>query len=100
MKINPIYSYGKYKTSLVSRPKEMASLAGSSVTGGKTDTVLFSAEWKHQQGIGQIADSIVRQMNEPEQPERLEALKASIADRSYFVSAEELAEAIMSRAHL
>jgi flagellar biosynthesis anti-sigma factor FlgM len=98
MKINPASVYGVYKPTETpdggARVKNGTSASVPAVE--KQDTIQISSQGKAQQEIGRIVSEIMDEVSQNAGAERLESLKAAIADGSYHVSSDDLADAILN----
>ncbi len=98
MKINPLSTYGVYPSVHVNGAgKARRVVIPTPENTLKTDTISFSAGAREQQEVSQISSRILTDLKQPESSARLTALQNQIAAGSYYVSAGELADAILSR---
>lgn len=101
MKINPLSSYGIYRSAYAKEAgKVRHTAAPAAEIAGKTDTISFSPEAREQQELGQVAGAILNELNAPESPSRLQAIQKAIEDNTYHVSTDELADAILKRSSI
>lgn len=71
--------------------------AGAASSQGKSDKVVISQEAAARAEASRLASAMGAEVDGAVSPERLEALRASVADGSYHVDAESLADAILAR---
>ena len=105
MKINPAAAFNAYNKTVEKISSSQSSTAAHSADSAPTraaaaehtDQVQISAEGARKAGIQQITDTIVSEIHEPASPEKLEALRDEVQNKTYHVSTQDLVDAIMKR---
>ena len=91
MKINPAASFGVYKTNLTRAP-EAHGMQG--VRSENTDQLSISTQGARQAEIDRITKTVVSEIK-PASPQRIEALRNEVQQKTYHVSTSDLVDAVI-----
>lgn len=97
MNVNPLSSYNAYAAS-VRKTGRSAMPAKGPAAESKGDTIAIDVEAVSQKEISRISKGVAQEVRRPTDPARLESIRQAVADNSYYVESDKLAEAILSRA--
>lgn len=67
------------------------------VTANNTDKITISGEAAAKAELGRLASTVAAEVEGAVSAERLGELRAAVQDGSYYVSSEDLADAMLSR---
>lgn len=95
MKVSPAAAYQYYKSYKTANGAETAS---PKPAGGKTDTISISGKAAQSGSVARLAQDITAQLETPAPRTRIDALKAAVGKNEYNVTAEAIADSILSAA--
>ena len=100
MQVNAAKAYGLYKANMRKQAETDAAVparADLAAKPGNTDQVSISFEGVRQREIEKVSSSILSEIEQPSDPEKLRSVQAAVQNNTYHVSTGDLVDAVMNR---
>lgn len=98
MKINPYVLGNLYRAGQVGGTSRAASAQKQQGQATpKMDTITISRQASDSRFVQELSARLAKQITQPEDQEQIASLRQAVSEGSYRVSAEETADAILSR---
>lgn len=103
MNINPATMRNVYQANMVQngrqgggKEQELMKYA-SAASPENTDKISISSQANYQRDVNKVVHSVMKDMEQTSNADRVQQIKEQIQNNSYFVSSGQVADAILSR---
>lgn len=97
MKINPMALNRIYKANSLNASVDSPSTVSESRGTCKVDTISISSAGSSQREAGKLAKSIMNEISQMDNPDRIEAISKAVEEGTYQISAGAVADSILQR---